>query len=229
MQGYRVVRTFGGTQYERDRFPEVSDNNRRQSMKMVVTSSIATPVVAGRRRNRARISRLAGAGESGAARRHERGDGRGFHRYLGGLLAKPIRQLSEVNSTVQQGLAAAQDIFDLFDEQPERDRGTETIDRAAGKIEISSAVAFDMTTASAALRDVPMEHAPVLKDINFTVEPGETIALVGRSGSRQKHARESHSTVLLSATTGRFSSMTLRSRTLRWTRSATRSRSRLRT
>mgnify|MGYP006077020201 FL=1 len=45
IQGYREVRTFGGADYERNRFEQVSSNNRRQSMKMVVTSSIATPVV----------------------------------------------------------------------------------------------------------------------------------------------------------------------------------------
>ena len=45
IQGYREVRTFGGEGYEQDRFQAVSERNRRQSMKMVMTSAIATPVI----------------------------------------------------------------------------------------------------------------------------------------------------------------------------------------
>lgn len=180
VQGYRVVRTFGGTEYERERFAAVSNDNRRQSMKMVVTSSIATPVV----QVVVAIALaflvwlvldpvlLADMSEGMVV----------AFIGTGGLLAKPIRQLSEVNSTVQKGLAAAEDIFDLFDEQPERDQGTQTIDRAAGKIEFRG-VWFRYDDPASATTDGAIEHAPVLKDISFTVQPGETIALVGRSGS----------------------------------------------
>lgn len=174
VQGYRVVRTFGGTEYERERFARVSHDNRRQSMKMVVTSSIATPVI-----QVVVATALA------------------FLVWLvldpvlladmsqgmvvafigtGGLLAKPIRQLSEVNSTVQKGLAAAKDIFNLFDEAPERDTGTRELDRAEGKVEFRN-IWFRYDSADGE------EDAPVLRDISFTVKPGETIALVGRSGS----------------------------------------------
>ena len=45
IQGYREVRTFGGEAYEQDRFHAVSERNRRQSMKMVLTSAVATPVI----------------------------------------------------------------------------------------------------------------------------------------------------------------------------------------
>ena len=45
VQGFQVVRIYGGSDYERERFTGVSNNNRRQSMKMVITQSIATPAV----------------------------------------------------------------------------------------------------------------------------------------------------------------------------------------
>ena len=121
VQGYRVVRTFGGTDYERDRFARVSHDNRRQSMKMVVTSSIATPVIQV-------VVAIALAFlvwlvlDPVLLANMSEGMVVAFIG-TGGLLAKPIRQLSEVNSTIQKGLAAAKDIFELFDERPEPDEG----------------------------------------------------------------------------------------------------------
>jgi ATP-binding cassette, subfamily B, bacterial MsbA len=53
-----------------------------------------------------------------------------------GLLPKPIRQLSEVSSTIQKGLAGAESIFSQLDESPEVDAGTITRERVAGRIEI---------------------------------------------------------------------------------------------
>jgi subfamily B ATP-binding cassette protein MsbA len=88
-----------------------------------------------------------------------------------GTLAKPVRQLSEVNSTIQRGIAAAESIFSLLDEDAEVDSGSTVVDRVSGRID---------------LRDVCFEYEtgkPVLHNINLTIEPGETIALVGRSGS----------------------------------------------
>lgn len=172
VQGYRVVRTFGGTDYERSRFHKVSNDNRRQTMKMVVTSSIATPVV--------QVVVATALGilvwlvlDPTLLANMSSGDIVAFIG-TGGLLAKPIRQLSEVNSTVQRGLAAAEDIFDLFDADGEPDEGTRTLDRVRGKIEFRN-VTFSYEPAPTA--------NPVLKQVSFTASPGETIALVGKSGS----------------------------------------------
>ena len=80
--------------------------------------------------------------------------------------------MSEVVATVQKGLAAAEDIFDVFDEEIEIDDGKLEIERVAGKVEFRN-VEFGYQGAS----------NTVLKGISFTVNPGETVALVGRSGS----------------------------------------------
>lgn len=171
VQGYRVVRTFGGTNYERQRFFDVSDNNRRQSMKMVVTQAVATPVVQV-------VVAIALAAlvwlvlDPSLLANMSSGDVVAFIG-TGGLLAKPIRQLSEVNSTVQKGLAAAEDIFELFDEPIERDEGTRNVTGVKGKIEFRN-VSFSYDDD---------EAQPVLRNISFVANPGETIALVGRSGS----------------------------------------------
>lgn len=170
VQGYRVVRTFGGSAYERKRFQKVSNYNRRQSMKMVVTASVSTPVI-----------QLLVAIALGALvwlvldpvllQNMTAGKVIAFIT-TAGLLAKPIRQLSEVNETIQKGLAAAQDIFALFDEEVEKDSGTKQLADVRGQIEFRN-VAFRYSD------DSPL----VLQDLNFKVEAGQTVALVGRSGS----------------------------------------------
>ncbi len=170
VQGYREVRTFGGSEYERKRFDKVSQDNRRQSMKMVVTSSISTPAIQ-------LMVAIALAGlvwlvlDPALLKDMTSGSVVAFIT-TSGLLAKPIRQLSEVNATVQRGLAAAEDIFDLFDEAVEEDEGDFVTDRVSGEVTFNN-VSFAYGD------DLP----DVLRDIQFTVKPGETIALVGRSGS----------------------------------------------
>lgn len=169
VQGYREVRMFGGTNYEMERFRNVSHDNRRQSMKMVVTSSVATPTV----------QLLVATALAGLvwfvldpSLDMTPGDVVAFIT-AGGLMAKPIRQLSEVQSTIQKGLAAAEDIFDLFDQPPEADFGTGSWEQVKGEIEFRN-VSFRYDKEA---------EQPILDNLSFVISPGETIALVGRSGS----------------------------------------------
>ena len=88
------------------------------------------------------------------------------------MLIKPIRQLTEVNSSIQKGIAAAASIFEIIDSKSELDNGSIEKDSVQGKFEFSNInFAYENTDRA------------VLKNINFTVNPGETIALVGSSGS----------------------------------------------
>src|SRR5690606_22519961 len=89
-----------------------------------------------------------------------------------GLLPKPIRQLFEVSANIQTGIAAAENIFEHLDEEPERDTGTVERDRIYGRIEVNY-LPFHY----------PCPDKAVLQDISITVEPGVMVALVGRSGS----------------------------------------------
>lgn len=179
VSGYRVVRIFGGESYERRRFFDASDYNRRQALKLAATSAISTPVI------QILVSCalallvwlimdpvfLGGMSQ---------GDVVGFIT-AAGLLAKPIRSLSEVNAVIQRGLAAATDIFGQFDEPVERDQGSLDPGRARGAIEFRN-VGFSYRRLE---RGKAGDHAdaPALEDISFRVEPGQTVALVGRSGS----------------------------------------------
>jgi subfamily B ATP-binding cassette protein MsbA len=91
---------------------------------------------------------------------------------LAGLLPKPIRQLSEVSSTIQKGVAGAESIFEQLDVAPEVDTGTVERDVVSGRLDVRN-LSFTY----------PDTERQVLNDISFSVEPGQMVALVGRSGS----------------------------------------------
>jgi len=168
LQGNEVVKTFGGYETELQRFNRASDDFRRQSLKMTVTSALNSPVV------QMLVSSALGllifvalypdfmqpmpASE--------------FVAFLitAGLIAKPLRALTEINGPLQKGIAAAKTLFAVIDSAPEKDCGTHSVARVKGELEFKN-VNFQYTDSS------------VLKGINFTVKAGETVALVGRSGS----------------------------------------------
>lgn len=168
IQGYRVVRSFGGERYEKQRFFEASEDNKRKQLKMVKTNAIYTPslqlVIYGAMAVLMFLVLLlrgdATAGQMVA------------YITLAGLLPKPIRQLSEVSSTIQKGVAGAESIFEQLDETPEADSGHVERDRISGRLEVRG-LTFQY----------PETDAPVLSDISFVAEPGQMVALVGRSGS----------------------------------------------
>ena len=168
--GYRVVRVFGGEDSERRRFDRASRANRRRNLKMVVTKAASTQVV--QILVVAAVALLiATLARPDVAHGLSTGD---LVVFLGlaGMLARPIRKLTEVNARLQRGLAAAEDVFSQLDAPVERDQGLLPIDRAEGRIEFRG-VNFSYSDA----------QGPALSDINLMVEPGQTVALVGRSGS----------------------------------------------
>ena len=87
-------------------------------------------------------------------------------------MGKPIRTLSGVQSIIQRGLAAAEDIFEQLDTPPEPDRGTTPLTRARGEVEIER-LSFRY----------PGSDNFALENVSLHLAPGETVALVGRSGS----------------------------------------------
>ena len=168
IHGYRVVRSFGGENYEISRFKAASEENTRKQLRMVKTGATFTPAL-----QFVIFSTMATVlflvlllrGNSTA------GD---LVAYItaAGMLPKPIRQLSEVSSTIQKGLAGAESIFAQLDELPERDTGSIEKPRVSGRIEVKN-LSFRYAGST----------QNVLEDISFTIEPGQMVALVGRSGS----------------------------------------------
>ena len=168
IQGYRVVRSFGGETYEQRRFHSASAENMQKSMAMTRTQAIYTPTL--------QLITYSGMALLMYMVLFLRGDASAGElvAYItaAGLLPKPIRQLSEVSPNIQKGLAAADSIFGQLDEQPEEDRGSIEKTSVEGRIDVQN-LNFCY----------PGTESPVLKDINFSATPGQMVALVGRSGS----------------------------------------------
>ncbi|MEW5250241.1 lipid A export permease/ATP-binding protein MsbA [Microbulbifer discodermiae] len=171
INGYQVVRMYGGRAYENARFESASDKNRQQFMKLVVADNGSVSVIqilVGL--STATIVWLALA--PGIVESMTAGV---FAAYIGAAasLAKPVRSLSEVFADIQKGIAAAESIFTVFDAPKEPDTGMAKLTEP-----VRGAVTFEH------LGFRYDDAAPeVLSDIHFQVSPGETVALVGASGS----------------------------------------------
>ena len=168
IQGYRVVRSFGGERYERDRFFASSEANTQKQLRMAKIASTFTPalqLVTYSTMSVVLLLILLLRGDASA------GD---LVAYItaAGMLPKPIRQLSEISATIQKGLAGAESIFEQLDEAPELDQGSFVSERAEGRLEVKN---LSFAYAGSERR--------VLNNISFTIEPGQMVALVGRSGS----------------------------------------------
>ncbi|SDI01736.1 lipid A export permease/ATP-binding protein MsbA [Pseudomonas panipatensis] len=168
IQGYRVVRSFGGEPFERQRFLKVSLENTLKNLRMNKTSAVYTPML--------QLVIFTAMAVLLYLVLLLRGDAS-----VGDLVAyismaaslpKPIRQLSEVSSTIQRGVAGAESIFEQLDQTPEVDNGTVERERVGGRLEVKN-LSFSY----------PGSDKQVLNDLSFSVEPGQMVALVGRSGS----------------------------------------------
>ncbi len=168
IQGYRVVRTFGGEDYERVRFRRASADNAGRQLKMVRTQETFTALM--------NMIIYASMGVLFFMVLKVRGDASAgdvvAYMTAAGLLPRSIRLLGDVSPKIQRGVAAADSIFEQLDEAPESDRGRVERERIGGRIEVRG-LEFSY----------PGGDAAVLRDITFAVEPGQMVALVGRSGS----------------------------------------------
>ncbi|MGR8998588.1 MAG: lipid A export permease/ATP-binding protein MsbA [Gammaproteobacteria bacterium] len=165
--GHRVVRSYGGEDYERRRFLESSLFNRRQTLKLATTLAIHNPImqlIIAIALSFLMYMALFFMKESSVGE---------FVGYLTAafLLPRPIRQLSDANGDIQKGIVAAESLFDILDEPAESDEGTYQTERCKGALEFKN-LSFQYAGA----------NEPALIDINFKVEPGQTVALVGASG-----------------------------------------------
>lgn len=170
LNGHKVILSFGGQTIEDQRFADINNRNRHLDVKLESTRAISVSL----------IQTIASCALA-------------FVIYLASfpdmletltpgkftailtsmmLLLKPLKQLTTVNSDFQKGMAAAAAVFKVLDEQPEQDTGSTELSRVQGNIEVKG-LNFRY----------PGHDKQVLQDINFSVKAGQTVALVGRSGS----------------------------------------------
>jgi len=166
--GYKEVRLYGDKDTEEDRFRNKSWYNTKQQMKLSMFSSAASPIV------QVLIWVAMAVVVWLALDMFETGSAGDFVAYIGaaGMLAKPIRQLTEVYSQIQRGLAACDDLYEFIDSDIEVDAGTLAPVKIDGKVEFKD--------LSFAYRNGEKD---VIHNVSFTVEAGQTVAIVGLSGS----------------------------------------------
>jgi subfamily B ATP-binding cassette protein MsbA len=170
LTGNRVVKIFGGYDYEKERLDEVDERNRKQNLKLIRSRSLGVAVT----------QIVFGFGVAGViyVASIESVDGNltpgNFIAFFGAmmLMLQPMRRITNVNATLQRGIAAGDSLFRIIDEPDEVDSGSYRADQVSGKVEYRN-VGFSYDD----------DQTPVLADLSLTIEAGKSLAIVGHSGS----------------------------------------------
>ncbi|MDP1928907.1 MAG: lipid A export permease/ATP-binding protein MsbA [Thiobacillus sp.] len=168
--GHRVVKLYGGEAYEQDRFRSAANLARAYEMKRVAANAVYEPVIQFIAAIALAVIVYIAAGQASSNTTTVGGFVAFFMAML--LLFAPLKRLTAVNDQLQRGLAAAETIFSMLDQDAERDHGTQRLARIEGRL------AFRDVTLS-----YPGKTIPALNGISLDIAPGETVALVGASGS----------------------------------------------
>ena len=170
IRGNSVVKAFGGYEYERDRLAEVDEGNRKQNLKMIRVRSLGvavTQVVFGfgialvvYMAGRQSIEGVLSPGQ--------------FISFFSAmmLMLQPVRRITNVNATLQRGVAGADSLFMIMDERDEEDTGSFEVERASGDVRFDE-VGFSYGE----------EDGTVIDNVSVSIGAGKTLAIVGHSGS----------------------------------------------
>ena len=168
VDGNLEIKSFNAEKYEKDRFFAANASNKTQNLKLEATSNLATPII----QLLVSISLSIVAYFALGSQLGIKLNAEDFVAFItaAGLMAKPIRQLSNINAVIQKGLAAAVEIFDQLDAKEEDDDG---------QIESSIVGAIDFKNVCFSYNKKDL----VLNNLNFRISQNETVAIVGKSGS----------------------------------------------
>lgn len=168
--GQRVVKVFLGQETERNRFNRVNERTRRLHMRMVATHMFSSSMVqffAGI----ALVVLMLIATRPAMLAEITAGT---FTAIFFAMIATipPLKRLTNVQSQMQKGIAAAESIFIVLDTDKEHDEGALEVDRVRGDIEFRN-VSFKYDSG----------HQTVLDNISLRFPAGSVTAVVGQSGS----------------------------------------------
>ena len=168
VDGHVEIKSFNAQDYENSRFASANISNKNQNLKLEATGNMATPII----QVLVSISLSIVAYFALGSQLGISLDAETFVAFFtaAGLMAKPIRQLSNINIIVQKGLAAANEIFEQLDQNIERDSGNND-NQINGDIEFKD-VNFSYDTGD-----------QILSNISFHIKKNDTVAIVGKSGS----------------------------------------------
>ncbi|MDH4048625.1 MAG: lipid A export permease/ATP-binding protein MsbA [Gammaproteobacteria bacterium] len=170
LSGHRVVKIFGGREYETERMFEADGRNRRQHLKMIRTKALGTALTqiifgfgVALVIYFASVEALKGNFSAGQ-----------FISFFSAmmLMLQPLRRITNLNAVLQRGIAAGDSLFRIIDEPDEVDSGTVSRDEVRGAVEFRN-VSFSYGR----------QEAQVIDDLSLTIDAGKTLAIVGHSGS----------------------------------------------
>jgi len=170
LSGHRVVKVFGGQDYEQRQFDEINRHNYRVNLKIVATRAAGDALT----QYSLAIGVAAIIWVAFSDRLADELDAAVFMGFLVamGMLMAPLKRVININVALQKGIAAGDSLFEILDEPAEIDTGSVPLSRARGDIEFRN-VSFRYGK----------ENDTVLEDISVTVPAGTSAAIVGRSGS----------------------------------------------
>ncbi len=170
VEGQRVVKIFGGHEYERLQFERVNEANRKLNMRETIAKAANAPIVQllvalalAIIIHLATSGNLIGDISPGT-----------FMSFIAAmlLLFAPMRRLTMLNVQLQKGIAAGESLFAVMDETSERDHGTQVLNTIEGTVSFE-----DIVFRYGENRPAVIDH------VTLDIQSGETVALVGESGS----------------------------------------------
>ncbi|MCG7533401.1 lipid A export permease/ATP-binding protein MsbA [Pseudoalteromonas sp. OOF1S-7] len=170
LAGHKVIHGFGGQDKEINHFADVNNRNRQQRVKMDATRALSVSVIQ-------IIAASAMALILAIIAMPEMIDTISSGTFVSlttsmMMMLRPLKQLANVNSDLQRGIAAATSIFEILDKEQEKNTGKLEADSVKGEIAVSG-VTFRY----------PGKDEAVIKSLSLQIPAGQSIALVGRSGS----------------------------------------------
>lgn len=165
-----VVKLYGGQEYEAGRFFESANRVRRHNLKQAAAAAVNVPIV----QLIAAVSLALIVYLATLQSKADKTTVGGFVSFIMAMLmlTAPLKRMTGMSEFLQKGLAAAESIFGLIDEESEPDEGKTVMARAAGEI-VFEAVCFSYGG----------EARLALDHVDLAISSGETLALVGSSGS----------------------------------------------
>ena len=166
----RLIKVYNAQGHLSRQFHAVNEHNRHSYMRLILTKGLSSPLI--------QVLTALGAAPvlayaigSAVHKGMTTGDLLGFLAALG-MIPTPLKQLISVSGPMQQGIAAAESLFEVLDTAPEPPGGGYAVPRVRGDVELDR-VSFGY----------PSSRQAALREVSLRVSAGEQIAIVGRSGS----------------------------------------------